>query len=490
MENLIVSTKKKFTMDKFFSQVKIVLADDIEKVLNVSAKTIFSGAEISNGLLVVSGKSVVNVIYLNVEGLVCAADGFYDFIQKQKFDSELNDLILIDETIIEGVDFSGNEVVCSLGYEPEVEGVYKYQMPSFDESCDVLVTDKNTIKNNKLICSPEDTFSVAEEFETNRNNIQILTENSRVILDDISCTVDKIIVEGKVVSEIIAKEDVEVFVINKDFEFRQEIAAEGVIPSMLANSHNCLKNVKINPEVKDEKTIIVASFDVYVKCFVYEESNTDIVTDVFSLKNDLDVVYDYVESQQFINSEKFTDTSLSQTNIAEILDFDDIIGVYNPKIKIKTIEKKTDKIIVTSEVSAFALYKTTNGTNTIEVRHETGFEIEAKEGLSIGNIDLNAKINSFKVKAGKELEVVFNLDYNVCYVSCVTSRFVKKYEEKTQKSADDYGVRVYITKKGQTLFEVAKILNIKPEIIESQNVIDGAFEQGQRIYVYSPINLA
>ena len=108
MENLIVSTKKKFTMDKFFSQVKVVATDDVEKVLNVSAKTIFSSAEVSNGVLVVSGKSVVNVIYLNVEGNVCSADGFYDFIQKQKFENELTDLILTDETIVENIDFSGN----------------------------------------------------------------------------------------------------------------------------------------------------------------------------------------------------------------------------------------------------------------------------------------------------------------------------------------------------------------------------------------------
>ena len=490
MENLIVSTKKKFTMDKFFSQVKVVATDDIERVLNVSAKTIFGGAEISNGVLIVSGKSVVNVIYLNVEGRICSADAFYDFIQKQKFDSELGSLVLTDETIVESVDFSGNEVVCSLGYEPCVEGEYKYQMPSFENSDGELVTERNMIKNNKLICSPEDSFSVAEEFETNRNNVQILAENSKAVLDEISCTVDKVVIEGKVVCEIIAKDDTEIFVINREFEFRQEIAAEKIIPNMFASCNLSINNVKVTPEVRDDKTIIVSTFDIFAKCFVYEESSIDVVTDIFSLNSNLDVIYDYVEAHQFVNFETLNDSVLSQTNIAEIPDFDDIIGVYSPEAKLKTIEEKNDKFFVAGEISAFALYRSTSGTKKLNISHEVNFEIEKKENLELNDVNIRVMITSFKVKAGKELEVVFAVDYRAEYTQNVTTKYVKKYEVKTQKTADNYGVRVYITKSKQTLFEVAKILNIKPEVIEAQNVVDGEFELGQKIYVYSPINLA
>ena len=70
----------------------------------------------------------------------------------------------------------------------------------------------------------------------------------------------------------------------------------------------------------------------------------------------------------------------------------------------------------------------------------------------------------------------------------VNETYVKAYEIKDAKHKDDYGVKVYITREGETLFDVAKVLCVRPEIIEEQNEIDGVFEQGEKIYVYSPIS--
>ena len=489
MENLIISTKKKFAMDKFFLQVKVNSSDDIEKILNVTTKTIFSSAEIANGLLMVSGKCVVRVLYLNNEGKVCSADNISEFIQKQKFDESLKDLIIKDDSKVENYNFSGNEVVCAVAIEPIVIGEYKYQVPCY-ENDENIVTETNSVKYKKLVCVSEDTFNVAEEFDISDGAVQILAENTNVLLEEISCTVDKVVAEGKIVAEIVVKNETDIFTINREFEFKQEIAAEGVVPSMISYCNLDLKNVSFETEIKNEKPVIISNFEVYAKCFVYEEVEQEIITDLFSLKNDLDIVYDYVEAQSYSGYTSLNDTILSQTNISEIVDFDDIIGVYNPISKIINVEENQDKYIVTNLISAFALYKDSKGISKLEIKQECKYEIFKQEGLLLRDIFATLSINSFKVKAGKELEVVFAVVYSVVYSNSISSKFVKSYEEKTQKNLDDFGVKVYITKKGQTLFEVAKILNIKPEVIETQNVIEGCFDDGQKIYVYSPINLA
>ena len=63
------------------------------------------------------------------------------------------------------------------------------------------------------------------------------------------------------------------------------------------------------------------------------------------------------------------------------------------------------------------------------------------------------------------------------------------YEVLNEKPENVNGVKVYITSGGDTLFEVAKAVNVKPEVIAEQNQVDGIFEGGEKIYIYSPINL-
>ena len=53
--------------------------------------------------------------------------------------------------------------------------------------------------------------------------------------------------QGKIVAEIMAKTETDIFAINREFEFKQEIAADGVVPSMISACKFELKNVSFVP---------------------------------------------------------------------------------------------------------------------------------------------------------------------------------------------------------------------------------------------------
>ena len=116
-------------------------------------------------------------------------------------------------------------------------------------------------------------------------------------------------------------------------------------------------------------------------------------------------------------------------------------------------------------------------------------EIPREDYELIGNINAIAEITSFKVKAGKYLEVVYVLNYQVIFEKLVSAKFVKSYDVKSEKQENLGGIKLYITSQGETLFDIAKKLNVKPEIITNQNEVLDTFEQGEKIYIYSPINL-
>ena len=55
MENVAYFARKKITMEKFTSQVKIVASTAISKVLNVDAKAVINSCDSLNGYVSLSG---------------------------------------------------------------------------------------------------------------------------------------------------------------------------------------------------------------------------------------------------------------------------------------------------------------------------------------------------------------------------------------------------------------------------------------------------
>ena len=76
----------------------------------------------------------------------------------------------------------------------------------------------------------------------------------------------------------------------------------------------------------------------------------------------------------------------------------------------------------------------------------------------------------------------------MCGAGSLCEKFVKSFETLKEKTDADAGVKVYIVRENQTVFDVAKALNVSPELIISQNEVSDCFEAGQKVFVYCPLN--
>ena len=61
MENLAIGARKKITMDKYFSSVKVVVTNNIKDVVSVNARADILSNEITNGFMVLTGKIYVDL---------------------------------------------------------------------------------------------------------------------------------------------------------------------------------------------------------------------------------------------------------------------------------------------------------------------------------------------------------------------------------------------------------------------------------------------
>lgn len=489
MENVAVFARKKITMDKYFSQVKIVTPNNISKLLDVSVRSVVSTVEVVNNFLMVGGKIIANAVYLTDENKIENTETTADFVEKQKATCVLSELSGNDELEIQNVNMSSSEVVISVEHKTEVLGMYRYLFGDATKKSDDLVLNKKTVNCLGFKLSNDENFVVAEEVESNLKNIKILNINSNAVLTNVASSVEKVIIDGKVKVNALYEDENGLGEIVKEFEFKQEIAMKNALPGMNADVVLKHLNTSIVEQNKDEKTTIAFVIDLSAKAYLYDNLTVETFDDLFSLTNNIAPVYEYAELEENDGVEFDSDTVLTQTDISVNGDFDDIVGVFNPQVKILELQDLGEKIVVNAQICALAVYKTTSSVSKIDLVYETKFETDKDIVKKLKNVESFASVSAFKVKAGKDLESAFLVEYKFEFEKENSEKFVKSFEVLQEKEVCDAGVKVYVARENQSVFDVAKALNVMPELITSQTEVDGCFETGQKVFVYCPLNL-
>ena len=490
MENVVISSRKKVTMEKVASQLKVSADENVKKVLGVSAKSVPLAPEFANGFVGVSGKTKVNVIFLTDDGRIELAEGTADFSERQQQNFALEDSFASAKSEVTSYTVAGSDVMCFLETEICVYGNYRYEIPNFSDGENELCLNKKSFTAPKLVCSAEDNFVVAEESESNLTGVKILNSDACVVTSDVSVLVDKIVLEGKLIANVVYSDESGVANLSKEYEFKQEIAAAGALPNNTADTFVMVKNVTVTPEETDGKTNFVFVFDLFAKGYVYDENSYEAVTDMFSLSNELSTSYSYLEMKNFAGQKNYTDTVLLSTDVTALENFDDIVGVFEPKFVPQSVEKQGGKYIVSGHVNSLVIYKSSSEVCSYNYCGETKLEIANESGAELRDFSVFATVSSFKVKAGKDLEIMISLNYSASFETELSERYVNAFEVKAEKQNGVGGIKVYVTSAGESLFDAARNLNVRPEIIASQNEVTDTFEQGEKIYVYSPVNLA
>ncbi len=487
MENVTILAKKKFTMEKCSSQVKILAEGSVKNVLEISAADVCSSCEVGAGFVVVSGKVKVDAVYVSDENEIKSAELVQDFSFKEQHTVTLENASAKATPAVASFSVSNGEILCFIEHEISVCGNYRYELPNFEEE-NGLVLNKKSLSYQKFVVGATDDFVVAQEIESSLENANVLLSNASILVNNVSVSVDKVTMEGKVLVSITQKDEKGMFSTNKEFEFKQEIEAVGALPNMTAEVVCSVNNITVTPEPTDDKTTLVCVTDVHASVNVFDEDTISISNDVFSLKNETTNSYSYLEMQNYCGESNFVDTTLATFDVSSLDGFDDIVGVFDPKFRLESTEMIAGKQIISGQISSLIIYKTAEG-NIFSKKQlfPAKIEVGAEENKTLRNFDASVLVSSFKVKAGKDLEIVFALLGTVSFSSEVSEKYVKSYELEAEKNTGFTGIKVYVTAAGESVFEVARNLNVTPEMILSQNEVSGDFEGGEKIYVYCPV---
>lgn len=483
MENLIVRANRKVDVDKFISQVKVVTANNIKKILSSTARSDISSCECQNNMTVLGGKIRVEVVYLSQDGNIESAYGEVDFIEKQKSEFDMTSPYAFDKVYVSDVNFSSNEIICYVTHNTQIMGILDYQIPNFESADEMVVADMTSLSTSQFLMTADDNFVVSEDDDSNLKDIEVLKTNAQVVIDEAACSVDKIVIDGRVLVEVIYKDIDSMSSIQKQIEFKQEIAAVNVSPNMKVSAFSNIKSATCSLMQTENKNYLSYSIEIAAKCYVFEEKNISVARDMFMLSNETKVVYDCIETKNALEVIPQSESFVSQTNITDIADFDDIIGVFEPEIKLLTIENQENKAIISADVFAYALYKDSQGASRLDINKNISFEVQLSDDKIVESAKLDCQILSFKVKAGKEIEVVIKANCIAIASSSSLTTCVKSFEILDEKLDLNGGIKVLVVRENQSLFDIAKSLNVN-QILLLNKMISTIFSRLDKKFMF------
>lgn len=246
-----------------------------------------------------------------------------------------------------------------------------------------------------------------------------------------------------------------------------------------------IKNIIIKPNASEEHSIYI-ELEMGVSAIVYEEKQINLIQDLYSPYENLE-----------FNKKKITTITNKQTRkeIKQIREKIDVDGIENKNIidvDVNPVIEKQDnlsnKIVYTGNLEVnFVL---SNQELQMEVRNaKIPFEytvdgVEDAENVN-SRLDIEVSNNDFIVQDGGSVTSNVDLVMSNDMYRSTNMNIMNEIQTNGEREAEDYSLILYIVKKGDTLWQIAKRYGSTIDDIVRTNGIEDAnqISIGQKLFI-------
>lgn len=472
---------------------------DILKVLQIDASVCILSNEVSDGRYIIGGNIIYSVLYVpeSAKGVcslsvahpfshtqVCpeAKDGMFVSVSAETSHIEynlVNSRKIALKSIVSASVILTEKIAVSLPVEIEGENIMTKPGRFCALSKAVQKTAEITLENTLLISDGQE--SVGEILKTDAT---ILTRDIKII-------------SGKVIT----KGEIAVSVLYTPENTTEPTFAENVVPFTEILDVEGIEDDNIN-SVRFEivrKDVVVSvgdnlrrSFDCHLRMAVYIDSDklicTDVISDAYGIKTDLDVKTTSVSVMELISN---VQTSVSVRESIKIPDkIPQISKIYHviSKPYIEKCEPVKNSLSIAGMLDTYVLYISAKEDSPV---YSFKAEIPFKTEIDCGKSALGCEISlfaetsrmSYNINAAGEIEFRTFIDFDLQTLSSGEVSIITSVEENEIKCVDTPSLVLYFVQKGDTLWNIAKRYHTKPEYIEEVNNIGDKLEEGMQLLI-------
>ena len=496
-EKLNIATKTKLGVSQVKNTAIINTLDNVKitKVLTVSAKPRIENILVGNTEVKFDG----NVEY----DLLVALENneIVPFTQKTSFSQVFENSSIMPETIINiypelielnNISNQNGDIAYSSLINFEIFSIGINSNICCAKSLDNVFVKESEISYNtfggNIVYDSIVNFEISKDSKVNK----VLFVNSFANIKSVITSTNYFVVSGEIYSTIVYQsEDGLIKSINRETSFSEEI-----------ENQNINKESVIQVFVQTKETTVIEnseknsfSFDTPLQIIaqIYNKSSKGCIVDAFSLTNEVNLTTTSFEEDEFITTRQAEENILTNFILADNIPLvDKILAITPINISIVNQIVKDSELLLEgiATINLIYYFEDDDGNNILN-----SIDVEVPYSITANIPDLNEgdKIVtrvilgdvSIKNKRGKELEILaeakINYDIVKSTISAVTTE-LSLGEDKPQK---DYALEIYLAKEGQTLWDVAKELNMSTVDIVAQNSdLTLPLSSGDKVVVY------
>lgn len=488
------SVRKNIGITQSIVELKLPTNEDvIDQIYSIGAKSAITLNE-------VSGKEVSFVGIVDFQAMyesqgVSAVDYTAEFRDKYVSDVELNGEIILTSNV---VDVSSNIVVNGIRVVAIVETVID-QIVTKDISVLTSVRGDNVYLATKdvmissYVGKANEKFDVSGEFEIkDANKILIVTPN--VCIHNIEPRDNFVSVIGVLNMDVCYQSGVDfndIRTMSHAIDFSWEVALDGInLESCIQSNVEILSNeIKVSTMLEDGGARVNFYVPLLYLGYVFNSKTIEIVDDVYSQSHYLSVTSENFSTLECKGVANFRDNISGTASISEVSPFiDEILGVSTNNIVLASSNVLNGKLCIEGVANATVVYFTKETNSITSVQVEMPFVVEQKvdgRDASVVNICLTG-VNA-KSRRGKEIEVSAELSVYSDMYNTITNCILTNVVVGDEKEKDDCSLYIYMVKQNETLWDIAKEMNVSQDSILEQNPdCELPLKEGERLVIYKP----
>lgn len=496
--------------------------------LNIATKTKLGVAQLKNTVTINSDFQITKVLTASVRTKV---ENIIPSSGEVKFDGsiEYDLLVVLDNNeitpitekstfslVFEGNDISPDSViqieshVVELNSSNFASGDFSYNSTidfdiytinqNTDLECaippeDVFVRE-GEVPYTSLVCNTAFEASINFELPKDSKINKILYIKNYATIKSVIPSVDYFVVAGEVYSTIVySTDDGVIKSLNKENSFSEEIEAKGT-----NKDSNIQAFVSTNEPIiteNDEGNRFIFEIPICINSFVFNREIKSCVIDAYSIKYEVNLTTTSFEQNDFNSTKQVEENILTNFSLSETLSpIDKILAVIPTNIRLVNQIVKQGEILIDGIATLNIIYYSedeegNNILNSVDVDVPYSLTFNAPEVNEGDNVLINVSFGDINVKSrhGRELEILAEVKINYNNTVSSISYITTEISLGDEKEIRDCGLEIYLAKSSQTLWDIAKELNVSVTDIMSQNSeLSLPLNDGEKIVVYRQLH--